>query len=193
VPKPRRFLNAFTKSEVRSITGISLPMIDYLERHGYMAPAYRGTQLSDASTKTRGKVRYYSYRDLVLARLIQKIRETGVQLARLKATIQFLRTEAAWKAGVNPDRAAEALKWIVFDGKDLLLRNSDDQFLDELRVNGQRSFAFFFDIEATTKEVKDKITDRRIQNFTLEVLPPRPDARPRAGIGRGRKSRTGEG
>jgi hypothetical protein len=85
--------------------------------------------------------------------------------------IQFLRTDAAWSVGVAPDRAREALNWVIFDGKNLLLRNSADPFLDEIRSGGQRSFAFFFNINATAREVKNNIDADRYDNFTLEVMP----------------------
>ena len=83
MPKPREVLNAFTAYEVWKITGLSIHMIDYLARDNYLNPTY-------AKGRVRGKVRYYSYRDLVVARIIQKLRESGIELRRLKKSIQLL-------------------------------------------------------------------------------------------------------
>ena len=48
--KPRRLLNGFTAAEVNGITALSLPMISYLLRAGYLAPFY--------GHGPRGKIRY---------------------------------------------------------------------------------------------------------------------------------------
>jgi len=69
MPSPRKLLNAFPPREVSQITGLSLPMLDYLSRMGYLRPSY------GSGPGVRGKVRYYSYRDLVIARIVQRLRE----------------------------------------------------------------------------------------------------------------------
>lgn len=67
MPKPRKLLNGFTAGEVAAISGLSLHMVNYLAREAYLSPAYAGEA-------ARGKVRYYSYRDLVVARIVQHLR-----------------------------------------------------------------------------------------------------------------------
>jgi len=96
--------------------------------------------------------RYYSYRDLVVARTIQRLRETGVELARLKEAMQTLSREDTWlpqkvQNGTNP------LRWLVTDGKEVFLEH-DDGFLDQLRPNGQRSFGFVVSLTNIRNEVR---------------------------------------
>ena len=90
--KAKAVLNAFTAAEVSQITGLSKPMIDYLARADFMRPAY-----DPDGRPVRGRVRYYSYRDLVVARIVQRLRENGVELTRLKAAIQTLADDKTWK------------------------------------------------------------------------------------------------
>ena len=129
MPVPKALLNVFSAREVNTITGLSLPMIDYLSRIQYLQPSY------DPASRVRGKVRYYSYRDLVVARTVQRFREAGLQLSRLKSAIEQLRRDETWfpKDGGG---SATKLWWLVTDGKNAFLRN-EDGFLDELKPNGE--------------------------------------------------------
>src|SRR5215472_17194819 len=83
MPQPRTVLNGFTAREVERITGLSVPMVDYLSREGYLRPTY-------GLERVRGRVRFYSYRDLMVARIVQRLRERGIELRRLKQSIQRL-------------------------------------------------------------------------------------------------------
>jgi DNA-binding transcriptional MerR regulator len=166
IPKPKR--NAFSPTEVRRITGISLPMLDYLSRMDYLQPYY-------VEPGVRGKVRYYSYRDLVVARTIQRLRETGVELARLKEAIQQLARDETWFPE-NPPNGATVLRWLVTDGKRVMLEN-DDGFLDELRPNGQRAFAFIINLQNMQGEIKSRIPRGKRRLFSMENNPME-DARP---------------
>jgi DNA-binding transcriptional MerR regulator len=159
MPKPREVLNAFTAAEVKDHTGISVHMINYLVREGFLTPAY--------GHGTRGSVRYYSYRDLVAGRIIQRLREAGVQITKLKEGIQKLSQERGW---LSPSKRkdAELLRLLVTDGKRLLTR-SGDGFLDEL--NGQRSFAFVIELENVTEEVRRRIPAKKRRRFDMRNQP----------------------
>lgn len=160
MPVPKKVLNAFPATEVRDITGLSLPMINYLSHEGFLVPSY-GT-----FANPRGKVRYYSYRDLVVARLIQRLRETGVELSRLKQAVAKLSAEFVWQADLDP---IARLSWVVSDGKEVLLRN-EDGFLDDLsgRGAGQRSFAFVVHLGRLEAEVKALVPMGKRKRFTME-------------------------
>jgi len=161
MPLPKRVLNAFTARELYKITGLSMPMIDYLLRMDYLKPTYGHGE--------RGRVRYYSYRDLVVARVVQRLRETGVELSKLKRAIQNLSADAAWfPAGVD-DGASIPLHWLVTDGKEVLLRH-DDGFLDELKPNGQRAFAFIVSLGNMQEEVKQRIPPGKLKNYSMQNL-----------------------
>ncbi|WP_158667838.1 MerR family transcriptional regulator [Bradyrhizobium guangdongense] len=146
MPKSKRFLNAFTKREVHDITGLSLPMIDYLEANGYLDPAYRD-ETRGVRTRDHGRVRYYSYRDLVIAHVVQKLRAAGVRLPKLKEAIKALDRDNEWTKVDRRDR----IRWLVFDGKKVALRR-EDGFIEDLRT-GQRSFTFVVGLTATIAEV----------------------------------------
>jgi len=169
VPDPRPAINAFTASEVRDITGISIHMLNYLCVHNYLQPTY--------GHGTRGKVRYYSYRDLVIAQVVQRLRETGVELRRLKTAIRELRHDRAWFK--SSKRRSKPIQWLVTDGKEVLLKN-EDGFLDELRPGGQRAFAFIVSLGTVQAEVRAKLDAEKNKLFSIRnqrlILDTRPEA-----------------
>lgn len=158
MPVPRKVLNAFPAREVSRITGLSLPMIDYLLREDLLRPSY------GSATGQRGKVRYYSYRDLVVARLIQRLREGGVQLGRLKSALQILCRDAPW---VSQDNPADCVNWLITDGNEVFLRNYDG-FLDTLTGSGQRAFAFVINLNSLEAEVRALVPAEQRQHFDIE-------------------------
>ncbi len=163
MPIPKKIPYAFTPKEAASITGISLHMLDYLYRMGYLQPAY----VPPGTPGVRGKVRYYSYRDLVVARTIQRLRETGVELARLKAAMQTLARYNTWKKSADD---TTPLRWLVTDGKEVFLRDADG-FLDQLRPNGQRSFGFVVSLTNIQNEVKILIPEEKRGQFSMRNKP----------------------
>jgi DNA-binding transcriptional MerR regulator len=169
MPIPRQIAIAFSPREVNRITGISLPMLDYLCRMEYLRPHY-------VKPGVRGKVRYYSYRDLVVARTIQRLREAGVELARLKEAIQQLARDETWLPEGARDGTTSS-RWLVTDGKTVLLQN-DDGFLDELRPNGQRAFAFVISLTNMQNEVKELIPQDKRAGYSIQNRPmDEPDVR----------------
>jgi DNA-binding transcriptional MerR regulator len=158
MPVPRKVMNAFTAREVSKITGLSLPMIDYLLREDLLRPSY------GEDTGRRGKIRYYSYRDLVVARLIQRLREGGVQLARLKTSVQILCRDAPWGEGPDP---TTRLNWLISDGREVFLKNKDG-FLDILTGSGQRAFAFVVNLSHLEAEVRERVPVAQRSHFAIE-------------------------
>src|SRR5262245_19045004 len=110
MPVARRTLNGFTAQEVQRITGLSVHMINYLRRADILHPAYGSGLRIPKKTKRRGSVRYYSYRDLVAARLVHRLRENGVELHKLKAAIQQVCREPP--SSTNADNASR-LQYLV--------------------------------------------------------------------------------
>jgi len=158
MPSPRRVLNAFTAEEVHDITGITVHMLNYLARAGYVEPFY--------GHGVRGRVRFYSYRDLVIAQIVQRLRDTGVKLARLKAAMELLHEDHAW---IKSDRKQDPkpVKWLVSDGKEVWFKH-EDGFLDELKPGGQRAFAFVVTLSTMQADVCSRIKDPvRLANFNI--------------------------
>ena len=159
MPIPKTALNGFTAQQVHAITGLSRPMIEYLRRMDYLQPSY------DSREPRRGLVRFYSYRDLVIARLIQRLRETGVELSKLKVALGHLRSDDAWGSSGREDAPAR-IKWLVSDGKTVLLK-SEDGFLDYIDASQQRAFAFVVSIDGIGTEVREKLNSEQIKHFSM--------------------------
>jgi DNA-binding transcriptional MerR regulator len=163
MPRPRKVLNAFTAKEVRDITGLTLAMINYLSRMDFLVPAYGG------DTPGQGRVRYYSYRDLVVARLIRRLRLTGVGLVTIKAAVVRLRSDDLWE-----ERARElpsALSWLKTDGRDVFIERADG-FLEFMRGDGQGAFGFLVNLGSLASEVRAKIPPGdKLDNFTMHNRP----------------------
>jgi DNA-binding transcriptional MerR regulator len=165
MPKPKRVLNAFTAQQVKKITGISVHMINYLAREGYLLPTYEQGHV-------RGKVRYYSYRDLVVARIVQRLREVGIELKRLKRGIRALSSDETWlKAGKE-----RSISLLGTDGKTLFYPDEKGSLI-ELTREGQRSFAFVLDVARAQSDVKRHLSQRQNELFELRNRPLRFDKR----------------
>jgi len=165
MPKPKRVLNAFTAQQVNKITGLSVHMINYLAREGYLLPAYDQGRI-------RGRIRYYSYRDLVVARIVQHLREAGIELKRLKRGIQLLSSEGTWfKAGSD-----RKISLLATDGKKLFYPDEKGSLV-ELTREGQRSFAFVLDIAQAQSDIKRHLSRRQIELFELRNQPLQIDER----------------
>jgi DNA-binding transcriptional MerR regulator len=159
MPKPKRVANAFTAQQVRQITGLSVHMINYLAREEYLVPTY-------AQGSVRGKVRYYSYRDLVVARIVQRLREVGIELKRLKHGIQMLSSDTTWlRAG-----RARSVSLLGTDGKKLFFPDENGSLI-ELTREGQRSFAFVLDVARAQSDVKRSLSQRQLELFELRNRP----------------------
>ena len=171
MPRARTLVNAFTPKDVQNITGITSHMLNYLCRHGYLRPAYA------TGKRARGKVRYFSYRDLVITSVVQNLRNTGVRLGRLKDAIQYLRHDYAWFRTQN--RRLKPIQWLVSDGKKVLLQH-EDGFLDELRPGGQRAFAFVVSLGGVQSTVRALIEPKRRRHFSIENRPLKFESKVRA-------------
>lgn len=169
VPRAKDILNAFTAAEVSAISGLSIHMVNYLRRIDFLTPAY------ETGPHRRGKVRYYSYRDLLVARLIQRLRSAGVELPSLKDALVRLRGDELWKeAGEDPPTA---LRWLKTDGKEAFVER-EDGFLEHMRADGQGAFGFVVNLGSLAAEVLSciplgpKRDNFSMQNHEVMVAPP---------------------
>ena len=168
MPVARRLLNAFTAREVSDITGLSVPMINYLRREDMLIPSY------DDGEGRRGKVRYYSYRDLVVAKLIQSLREAGVELVAIKKAIDCLSQDRAWRNAKGD--LLEVLRFIYTDGQNVFLRKNDGT-LEHLRADRQRAFSFVLHVGNLVSQVRALAPCRKRELFDLRNRPLVPDGR----------------
>jgi len=155
MPKVRLAANAFAPSEASGIVGMSVHMLNYLAREGYLVPTY-------IRSGRRGKTRYYSYRDLVIARLVQKLLDAGLEISRLKRGIRRLRSHSRW-CTENPERA---LRMLATDGASLFFPEESGTLIDLTR-SGQLAFSFVLDVGAAQADVKKKLRGEQLANFSL--------------------------
>jgi DNA-binding transcriptional MerR regulator len=148
-------LNAFTPKQASRIVGMSTHMLNYLARQNYLVPTY-------FRTKTRGRTRYYSYRDLVVARLIQRLLDAGLELGRLKEGLARLSRDEFWAKGGQKD-----LRLLMTDGRNLYLVQGHNTLLDLTR-QGQLAFAFVLDVVAARQEIELKMAPEEKRNFSLK-------------------------
>lgn len=155
MPKPKPVLNAFPPAQAARIAGMSLHMLNYLARQGYLVPHY-------FKSGTRGKTRYYSYRDLVIARLVQKLLEAGLELKRLKEGLKKLATNRHWSSS----NSSRDMMLLTTDGRNLFFVQGQSSVLD-LTNNGQLAFAFVLDVSVARKEVQERLTVEQLRSFDL--------------------------
>ncbi len=155
---PKAVLNGFTATEVRKVTGLSIHMIDYLAREGYLNPTYE-------QGRVRGKIRYYSYRDLVVANIVQKLRDSGLELRRLKSAIKLLSEDRTWFP-----KSKRPFDLLVTDGRNIYYHDRGGSLV-ELTPGRQRSFAFVVDVEKTQDEVKQRISKAKLARYTIHNEP----------------------
>lgn len=160
MPKPRLTLNGFDVGEVAIISGLSRPMIDHLKRHDFLQPAYAEQE------NPRGRVRYYSYRNLLVARLIQILRETGIQLGRLKATAMQVSDDRFWS---NGDEPTNGMNWVVSDGQVTRLRNQDE-LMEQIFGRGH-PFAFVVNIRELQDDIRERISSDKRRHFSMGNVP----------------------
>lgn len=118
--------------------------------------------------RRRGKVRYYSYRDLVIAKVVQGLRDTGVELYRLKEAIQALNSHPQWVELPGDER--EQVRWLVSDGSKVFIRNQDG-FLDEVSRK-QRAFSFIVNLDGVAAELKRKVPKKKRQRWSIDNTAP---------------------
>jgi DNA-binding transcriptional MerR regulator len=104
--------------------GITYRQLDYWARTGLVVPSIRGATGS-------GSQRLYSFRDLLVLRVVRKLLEAGVSLQNIRAAVTHLR-----------NRGVEELSelTLISDGSTVYECTSDDQVIDLLR-GGQGVFA----------------------------------------------------
>jgi DNA-binding transcriptional MerR regulator len=142
--------------------GISYRQLDYWDRTSLVQPSVRGASGS-------GTQRLYSFRDILVLKLVKRFLDTGVSLQQIRIAINELR-----KAGIR-DLAKVTL---LSDGAKVYLCNSADEVIDLLE-GGQGVFAIsigkvFNEVEASLTmidpshvEDMDELTARRLKKAAV--------------------------
>ena len=134
---------------------MSTHMLNYLARNGYLVPHY-------FRSGRRGRTRYYSYRDLVIARVLQKLLDAGLELKRLKEGLRKLPKNEHWMEG----EAQKSVRLLATDGSNLYFVQGRSTLLDLTR-NGQLAFAFVLDVAVARREIEQRLSREQTLNFDL--------------------------
>ena len=128
--------------QVCKIVGITYRQLDHWDRPGLLSPSL-------AAARGSGTQRLYSYRDVVVLRIIKQLLDSGVTLQRARKAIEFFRDS------LGEDLAAANL---VLGASDSVLARDGDELLDLLR-GGQGVFnviplsGVVTDVEAAIREI----------------------------------------
>ncbi|HEU5485482.1 MAG TPA: MerR family transcriptional regulator [Microlunatus sp.] len=124
-----------------SAAGITYRQLDYWARTGLVVPEVRGASGS-------GSQRLYSFRDILILKVIKRLLDAGISLNQIRAAIEHLRAR-----GVH-DLTEVTL---MSDGVSVFECTSDDEVIDLLR-GGQGVFGIALggvwrDIEGTLSDL----------------------------------------
>ena len=124
-----------------SAAGITYRQLDYWARTGLVVPEVRGATGS-------GTQRLYSFRDILILKVIKRLIDAGISLQQIRAAIEHLRAR-----GVDDITQVT----LMSDGVSVFECTSDDEVIDLLR-GGQGVFGIALggvwrDIEGTLAEL----------------------------------------
>lgn len=130
-----------------SAAGITYRQLDYWARTGLVTPEIRGAGGS-------GTQRLYSFRDILILKVIKRLIDAGISLPQIRIAIDHLR-----------DHGVEDLTTVTLmsDGVSVYECTSDDEVIDLLK-GGQGMFAIALgsvwrDIEGTVSGLPSETTD----------------------------------
>ncbi|MSW51033.1 MAG: MerR family transcriptional regulator [Actinobacteria bacterium] len=118
-------------STASAISGLSSHMITYLGRIDVLRPSV---------ASGRGRVRRYSFNDVLFLRVIAELLARGIEVKRLGAALRRAKNEADLWGDVR----AAPRHYLVTDGAEVYLRRKGR--LESKTVDGQLAFAFVLDL-----------------------------------------------
>jgi len=132
--------HGFRGADAVKASGITYRQLDYWARTGLVEPSIRGAAGS-------GSQRLYSFRDIIVLKLINRLIQTGISLQQIRVAVDQLR-----EAGVE-DLAQITL---MSDGASVYMCTSDDEVID-LVHRGQGVFGIA--VGKVLSEVETSIVD----------------------------------
>jgi len=135
----------FPVGKAAMYSGLTLDMVNYLCRCGIVKP-------TGCTKRGRGRVRKYTFSDILLLKIIAKLLANGVSVQRLRKSLVGLQK----RGGTAQDILKR--KYLATDGKNIYLK---DNGVLELLTTGQLTFAFVLELENVRNELAQKITYKR--------------------------------
>jgi len=129
--------------------GITYRQLDYWARTGLVAPTIRSAEGS-------GSQRLYSFRDLLLLRVVKGLLDAGISLQQIRLAIDHLRARGATDLSQIT---------VISDGTSVFEVTEDDEIIDLVR-GGQAVFAItlssvWHDIEGTLTTLPHQRADEQ--------------------------------
>lgn len=116
--------------QVCKLVGISYRQLDHWARTDLLKPSLRAARGS-------GTQRLYSYTDLVQLRVIKRLRDTGISLAKIRKAVEWLRSDMDEQDPLKDST-------LLSDGIDIWTSDNSDetqQYLMDILRRGQGVFA----------------------------------------------------
>jgi len=131
----------FKIRQAAHLSGLTTYMVDYLCKSGILTPS------ASPRKPGRGTPRWFTFGDIVLLRVLQRLLEAGIPVSRMGKSIrEFQRRHPDFTPGEIPGT------YLVTDGKELFLKNHGMSALEDLS-SGQFAFAFVVEIDSVCKEI----------------------------------------
>jgi DNA-binding transcriptional MerR regulator len=145
--------------------GITYRQLDYWARTGLVEPSVRGAHGS-------GTQRLYSFRDILVLKVVKNLLDTGVSLQNIRSAVLHLREQ-----GIN-DLAGMTL---MSDGSSVYACTSQDEVIDLLQA-GQGVFGIALgrvwrEVEGTLSSLPAERVDGAMINFDGDELAARRERR----------------
>jgi uncharacterized protein (DUF433 family) len=135
-------LTAFDIHAVARVTGLSISQLQQWDRTGFFHPS-----LADPNRRRPGS-RIDSRNDVIVLRIIAKLRETGVPLARLKPVLDLLLSDRKEKA-TWPACAVDVVDKRIYVSKDDAIRAANQ--------SGQMDEPTTIDLASVIAEVEEAV------------------------------------
>jgi DNA-binding transcriptional MerR regulator len=137
-------VDVYSAASAAQLSGLSLVMVNHLCRHKMV--------MSTGSTKRgRGRARQYTYTDVLLLRVIQKLLTQGISVLRLKKCLTALQRNEGHVGLLTK-------KFVATNGVHIYFGNGE--ILEQLG-SGQMAFAFVIELKALRDEVARLMQTRK--------------------------------
>lgn len=138
----------YSRDDARRHCGFrSTAMIDYLERSGVFLRS---------GPKRRGKTKNFTFRDLLVLKVLATLLANGASVAALKAAlVEFQKSRWVADPAVLEDSGG-GLRYIIASGTNLFFAPSSEVLVD-LSNNGQLAFSFILDLDRLHRELCERM------------------------------------
>jgi DNA-binding transcriptional MerR regulator len=134
------FLGSYSTVQATRLTGIKRDMLNYLCKVGIVGP----TVSRKKGERGHGTQRRYSFTDLVIFKVVQRLSASGVQPLKVKKAIRQLHA-----IGISISHLPSS-HVVIFDQSVYTWNEGEDPFR---MADGQMAFGFIVDVEAIHDEL----------------------------------------